>query len=54
MKRIALCFTILATCLVLAACSSTWSGVKEDSKEIGHSVGKGLEKAGEKIKDITK
>ncbi|MFO6421196.1 entericidin EcnAB [Hylemonella sp. W303a] len=54
MKRITLCFGAVATCLVLAACSSTWSGVKEDSKEIGHSVGKGLEKAGEKIQEMTK
>lgn len=54
MKRFALWLTTLATCLTLAACSSTWSGVKEDSKEIGHSVGKGLEKAGEKIQDMTK
>jgi predicted small secreted protein len=54
MKRITLWFTALTTCLVLAACGSTWSGVKEDSKDIGHSVGKGLEKAGEKIQDITK
>lgn len=54
MKRITLCFATVATCLVLAACSSTWSGVKEDSKDIGHSVGKGLEKAGEKIQEMTK
>jgi predicted small secreted protein len=54
MKRITLWFTALVTCLVLGACGSTWTGVKEDSKEIGHSVGKGLEKAGEKIQDITK
>ncbi|EGI77487.1 hypothetical protein [Hylemonella gracilis] len=54
MKRITVCLAAVATCLVLAACSSTWSGVKEDSKEIGHSVGKGLEKAGEKIQEMTK
>jgi predicted small secreted protein len=54
MKRYTLWFSSLATCLVLAACSNTWYGVKEDSREITQSVGKGLEKAGEKIQDLTK
>ncbi len=39
--------------LLLSACN-TWSGVKQDAKEAGTAAGKGIEKAGEKIKDISK
>ena len=53
MKKIVLSAFILVTSLSLTACN-TWSGVKEDAKAVGHATGDGLEKAGEKIKDIAK
>ncbi|MBS0466654.1 MAG: entericidin EcnAB [Proteobacteria bacterium] len=52
MRKIA-AFTVMALSLVLAGCN-TWSGVKEDAKEAGQATGKGIEKAGEKIRDISK
>jgi predicted small secreted protein len=55
MKRFSFSLALASLALVaLTACSSTWSGVKQDTKEITHSVGKGLEKAGDKIQDMTK
>ena len=59
--------TVILGCLLtatLAGCN-TWSGVKQDAREVGQSAGhgiqkageatgKGIEKAGEKIQDISK
>ena len=47
-------FTAVLLCcaFALAGCN-TWSGVKQDAREVGHSTGKGIEKAGEKIQQIT-
>ena len=36
-----------------AACSETWQGAKEDTKENVKSTGQGLEKAGENIQKQT-
>ena len=55
---------ILTAALTLAACSSTWSGVKEDTshnvnrtkdavKEGGNAVGRGITHVGEKIENAT-
>ena len=44
--------TVVAASLLAfgaAACSNTWSGVKEDTKENVKSTGQGLEKAGSNI-----
>ena len=40
--------------LATTACSETWSGVKHDTKDNVESVGKGVEKDGEKIQDSVK
>lgn len=53
MKRIAWITTAMAMVFALAACN-TWSGVKQDAKEVGQAAGKGLEKAGEKIQGVAK
>ena len=58
-----LLITALAA-LTLAACSSTWSGVKQDTshnvsrtkdavKEGGNAVGRGITHVGEKIEEAT-
>ena len=58
-----LLITTLAA-LTLAACSSTWSGVKQDTshnvsrtkdavKEGGNAVGRGITHVGEKIENAT-
>lgn len=41
---------LLASLLSLAGCGDTWKGVKKDTKENVQAVGKGIEKAGEKIR----
>jgi predicted small secreted protein len=45
--------TLLAMVAVfgLAACGDTWRGVKEDTKENTQAVGRGIERAGEKIQE---
>jgi predicted small secreted protein len=43
--------TLLA--LGLAACSKTWEGAKEDTRENVKTTGQGLEKAGENIQKQT-
>lgn len=53
MKRFAIIAAAFALSLTLAACN-TWSGVKQDAKEVGQAAGKGIEKAGEKVQDIAK
>lgn len=49
-------FSVLAAPLLavgVGACSETWKGVKEDTKENVHTTGQGVEKAGENIKKQT-
>ena len=57
-------FIALALAALLAGCN-TWTGVKQDAKDVGEATGrgiekageatgKGIEKAGEKIRDISK
>ncbi|MBX3609080.1 MAG: entericidin EcnAB [Hydrogenophaga sp.] len=53
MKRIPWFIAAAAVCAALAGCN-TWSGVKQDAKEVGQAAGKGIEKAGEKIQDVAK
>jgi predicted small secreted protein len=53
MKRFAWIATAFALSLTLAACN-TWTGVKQDAKEVGQAAGQGIEKAGEKVKEISK
>ena len=44
----------LGVVLATTACSETWRGVKRDTKDNVESVGKGVEKAGEKIQESVK
>lgn len=45
---------VLGCTFGLSACGDTWSGVKEDTKDNTAAVGRGMEKAGEKVQDATK
>lgn len=40
--------------VALTACSQTWSGVQQDTRENVETVGRGVEKAGEKIQESVK
>ncbi len=40
---------MLMALALLGACSSTWGGVKEDTRDNVKAVGQGVQKAGEKI-----
>ena len=53
MKSLSLVLAFAAA-LVLAGCSNTWSGVKQDTKNAGQATGQAIEKTGEKIKDVSK
>jgi predicted small secreted protein len=53
MKTVAMIATVFAFALATAGCN-TWSGVKQDAKQVGQAAGQGIEKAGEKIKDVSK
>ena len=52
MKRFAAILGMLAGAFSLSACN-TWSGVKQDAKEAGQATGRGLEKAGEKVQEVS-
>jgi hypothetical protein len=48
--------SVLVACLLTlgaAACSNTWEGAKEDTRENVKTTGQGLEKAGENIQKRT-
>jgi len=47
-------FISLALAFALTGCGNTWSGVKQDTKRAGQATGQGIEKAGEKIQEISK
>lgn len=49
-------FISLALVLVsgLTGCSNTWSGIKQDTRRAGQATGQSIEKAGEKIQEISK
>jgi Entericidin EcnA/B family. len=49
MKRMSAALTVLALVSVIAACSETWSGVKEDTRENTRAVGQGVQDVGKKI-----
>jgi predicted small secreted protein len=46
MKTLAWIATALTLAAALPACN-TWTGVKQDAKEVGQAAGRGIEKAGE-------
>jgi predicted small secreted protein len=51
------CLSVLAASLMamsLAACSETWRGAKEDTRENVETTGQGIEKAGEDIQKQTR
>ncbi|GBD43274.1 hypothetical protein HRbin40_00743 [bacterium HR40] len=48
-----LSLAVLVFPLLLAACGDTWQGAKKDTRENVQAVGKGVEKAGEKIQQVT-
>ena len=52
MKKIATLMGTIAVVLAVAGCN-TWSGVKQDAKQAGQATGKGIEKAGEKIQQVS-
>ena len=52
MKRFTAILGMFAMVFSLSACN-TWSGVKQDAKEAGQATGRGIEKAGEKIQEIS-
>ena len=45
--------TFIAVVFILASCSNTWEGIKEDSKDAGQAIGEAAETAGKKIKEAT-
>ena len=49
MTKIRLMLLAMMAVFGLAACGQTWQGVKEDTRENTHAVGRGVERAGEKI-----
>ncbi len=51
MARSKLVLVALAAVLIfgVAACGQTWQGVKQDTRENTQAVGRGVERAGEKI-----
>jgi predicted small secreted protein len=53
MKTIAMIAAVFALALSATGCN-TWSGVKQDAKVAGQAAGQGIEKAGEKIKEVAK
>lgn len=44
----------LGIMIAMTACSETWRGAKQDTKDNVESVGRGVEKAGEKIQESVK
>lgn len=40
---------LFLTMMAIAACSDTWSGVKEDTRENTQAVGQGVQDLGKKI-----
>lgn len=45
--------TFIAVIFILASCSNTWEGIKEDSREVGQAIGDAAETVGKKIKEAT-
>lgn len=54
MKKLLACISVLAVVLSVTACSNTWHGVKQDTKNAGKATGRGIERAGEKLQEISK
>ncbi|QNT68131.1 hypothetical protein [Defluviicoccus vanus] len=44
---------IAATVLMIGACTSTWQGVKQDTRENTRAVGQGVQDVGKKIEKQT-
>ena len=42
---------LVGTSLALTACGDTWNGMKQDTSDNTAAVGRGMEKAGEKVQD---
>ena len=49
MAKRKLMIVVAVLVLGLAACGQTWQGVKQDTRENTQAVGRGVERAGEKI-----
>lgn len=55
MKKTATLIAITTvSALALSACSSTWNGVKEDTRENVQAVGDGVEKGWDKTKEAAR
>jgi predicted small secreted protein len=50
-RPLAALLMVLGMSLGLAACGDTWQGMKEDTSDNTAAVGRGMEKAGEKVQD---
>lgn len=49
MKRIFAALVLVTSMWAIAACSGTWSGVKEDTRDNTRAVGQGVQDVGKKI-----
>jgi predicted small secreted protein len=47
--RLAVLAVLAGLSLGVAACSNTWAGLKEDTRENTAAVGRGMEHTGEKV-----
>jgi predicted small secreted protein len=50
-RKLAALMLAVGMSLGLAACGDTWEGIKEDTSDNTAAVGRGMEKAGEKVED---
>ncbi len=50
-RRLVIAVSSIGLAFGLAACGSTWEGMKEDTKDNVEATGEGIEKTGEKIKE---
>lgn len=53
MRTFAGLLAIAVTVSMIGACSSTWQGVKEDTRENTRAVGQGVQEVGKKIEKQT-
>ena len=49
MSKIRLTLLAMVAVIGLSACGDTWRGVKQDTRDNTEAVGRGVERAGEKI-----
>ena len=52
MKTIAILASAIVMALSISGCN-TWAGVKQAVKQAGQAAGSGIEKAGEKVQEVS-